>query len=116
MRERPIEPPETRNTPVATSQIAETFWGMREQRAFKAATKQAAAADVRTTSLHKGSSKTFLSAGLNRPKADWTLGEGREDGRPRFDQAQEASEKIELAGKLDNNLNVHIEKVAWMSR
>jgi hypothetical protein len=28
-----------------------------------------------------------------------------------FDQSEEAKQKIELAGKLDNNLNVHIEKV-----
>ena len=28
-----------------------------------------------------------------------------------FDQSDEAKQKIELAGKLDNNLNVHIEKV-----
>ena len=28
-----------------------------------------------------------------------------------FDQSDEARQKIELAGKLDNNLNVHIEKV-----
>ena len=28
-----------------------------------------------------------------------------------FDQSEEAKQKIELGGKLDNNLNVHIEKV-----
>jgi hypothetical protein len=28
-----------------------------------------------------------------------------------FDQSEEAKQKIELAGKLDNNLNVHIDKV-----
>lgn len=74
--------------------------------------RAAARARLLDIALHKGQLENLFQAGLNGDTEAMAIAEkaAKMVGLD-YQASPEASQKIELAGKLDNNLNVHIEKV-----
>ena len=74
--------------------------------------RAAARARLLDIALHKGQLENLYQAGLNGDTDAMAIAEkaAKMVGLD-YQASPEASQKIELAGKLDNNLNVHIEKV-----
>lgn len=74
--------------------------------------RAAARARLLDIALHKGQLENLFQAGLNGDTEAMAIAEkaAKMVGLD-YQASPEASQKIELAGKLDNNLNVRIEKV-----
>ena len=74
--------------------------------------RAAARARLLDIALHKGQLENLFQAGLNGDTEAMAIAEkaAKMVGLD-YQASPEASQKIELAGKLDNSLNVHIEKV-----
>jgi len=74
--------------------------------------RAAARARLLDIALHKGQLENLFRDGLNGDTDAMAIAEkaAKMVGLD-YQASPEASKKIELAGKLDNNLNVHIEKV-----
>ena len=74
--------------------------------------RAAARARLLDIALHKGQLENLFQAGLNGDTEAMAIAEkaAKMVGLD-YQASPEASQKIELAGKLDNNLNVKIEKV-----
>ena len=74
--------------------------------------RAAARARLLDIALHKGQLENLFQAGLNGDTEAMAIAEkaAKMVGLD-YQASPEASQKIELSGKMDNNLNVHIEKV-----
>lgn len=74
--------------------------------------RAAARARLLDIALHKGQLENLFQAGLNGDTEAMAIAEkaAKMVGLD-YQASPEASQKIELSGKMDNNLNVHIESV-----
>lgn len=74
--------------------------------------RAAARARLLDIALHKGQLENLFQAGLNGDTEAMAIAEkaAKMVGLD-YQASPEASQKIEVSGKMDNNLNVHIEKV-----
>ena len=114
----PNEPPKKGRHPNSLANLAKNFTPGEHARelSFKAneikKVRAAARARLLDIALHKGQLENLFQAGLNGDTEAMAIAEkaAKMVGLD-YQASPEASQKIELAGKLDNNLNVHIEKV-----
>jgi hypothetical protein len=114
----PNEPPKRGRHPNSLANLEKNFTPGEHARelSFKAneikKVRAAARARLLDIALHKGQLENLFQAGLNGDTEAMAIAEkaAKMVGLD-YQASPEASKKFELSGKLDNNLNVHIEKV-----
>ena len=114
----PSEPPKRGRHPNSLANLAKNFTPGEHARelSFKAneikKVRAAARARLLDIALHKGQLENLFQAGLNGDTEAMAIAEkaAKMVGLD-YQASPEASQKIEVSGKMDNKLNVHIEKV-----